>query len=247
MDVSIIVTAYNYERYIESCIASCLNQDDHELQYEIFVIDDGSTDDTRLILSSKYLNSTGSIKYVRIPNSGIERACNIGFYLASGEYIVRVDADDQLLPNFLASAQKIIRERTFDIVYFNYEIIDALGTMIGAMELPEFSIKEIESRGDFLASGTLLRAKSVRDVGLYDDRFVNSGLENYDLILRMLNNNCVGVREAKPAFRYRRHSQNMSSTKRKEIIQNGFSLAERLGLSTFSTNAYHPYGLVVDS
>ena len=51
MDLSIVVTTFNYERYLEECLASCICQDACGLEYEIIVIDDGSTDGTNKILS----------------------------------------------------------------------------------------------------------------------------------------------------------------------------------------------------
>ena len=52
MDISIVITTFNYERYLEECLASCIDQDFCDLEYEIIVVDDGSTDDTNKILLS---------------------------------------------------------------------------------------------------------------------------------------------------------------------------------------------------
>ena len=54
MDLSIVVTAYNYERYIAECLSSCLEQKNHKLNYEVIVIDDGSTDATSEIVKNSY-------------------------------------------------------------------------------------------------------------------------------------------------------------------------------------------------
>ena len=51
MDISIIITTYNYARFIDECIISCINQIDCGLEYEILIVDDGSTDHTQKILS----------------------------------------------------------------------------------------------------------------------------------------------------------------------------------------------------
>ena len=98
IDISIIITVYNYGLYIEECINSCLLQCETSLRYEVIVVDDGSTDETSLILG-KLTNKL--LRKFRIENSGIESASNFGFSKARGKYIVRVDADDKLLPNYL--------------------------------------------------------------------------------------------------------------------------------------------------
>ena len=99
MDVSIVVTAYNYARYIDECLDSCLSQQCTTLDYEVIVVDDGSTDDTPALLACR---SDPRLRLLRIDNSGIEMAANQGFAAARGRYIVRVDADDALARDYLA-------------------------------------------------------------------------------------------------------------------------------------------------
>ena len=65
MDVSIVITTYNYSDFIESCINSCLDQIDTKLSYEIIVVDDGSSDSTPEILKSY---SSDSVRVFRIEN-----------------------------------------------------------------------------------------------------------------------------------------------------------------------------------
>lgn len=88
---SIIIPAYNAQDYIENCIKSILEQNFQN--YEIIIIDDGSTDDTLKIIAS-YAQACDNIIFSHKENGGIGTAIPIGIELASGQYIVFVDSDD---------------------------------------------------------------------------------------------------------------------------------------------------------
>ena len=88
-DVSIIITNYNYGKYLPRCLRSCLNQNNHQPQ--VVVIDDCSTDDS-LAKISPFL--TGITFIQNESNVGIAEASNIGLRNSKGQFVVRVDADD---------------------------------------------------------------------------------------------------------------------------------------------------------
>ena len=92
---SVIITAYNYGRYLKRAINSVLSQDFD--RYEIIVVDDGSEDDTRAI-AALYGDR---IRYVHQQHSGPFAAAQTGFRLARGSHVVFVDADDRLQPHAL--------------------------------------------------------------------------------------------------------------------------------------------------
>ena len=216
MDVSIVITTYNYENYIKNCLESCLNQKT-SLDYEIIVINDGSTDNTSKILNS--YKGIERLSLIEIKNSGIEKASNKGFSMAKGKFIVRLDADDLLTTKFLESYSDLIKNEKYDFLYSDYFVIDADGNIVEEMCLPEFSKKEIFSRGDFLATGTLYRRDLLDSLGGYEELIVNSGLENYEYILRLIENGSVGKHLKKKLFKYRRHQKNLSNLQKDRIIK----------------------------
>jgi len=242
MDVSIVITTYNYSDFIENCINSCLKQLNTRLSYEIIVVDDGSTDNTSEILE---LYSSDSVRVFRIENSGIEKASNFGFSKAIGDYFVRVDADDLLLPNYLSSIEGLL-SKEYGFFYPNYQVIDGNDIVLKNVRLPDFDPKEILSRGDFLATGTLIRADVLTQFGPYKCEIVNSGLENYEFIIQLLCNGVRGLHVSEELFSYRRHSKNISEIKRDVIIQNGQLLFDKNNLGPFVTNEFHPYDLKVN-
>lgn len=241
MDVSIVVTAYNYSRYIEECLDSCLGQQGTTLEYEVIVVDDGSTDNTPALLAGR---SDPRLRVLRIENSGIELASNQGFTVARGRYIVRVDADDALAPDYLAHMAPML-EQGFDFYYADYTIIDGDSVAQEVVRLPDFDVAEVMTRGDFLATGTLYPAELLHFHGGYASQTRNSGLENYELIIKMIATGARGVHVATPLFQYRRHRINFSATRIDSIIAYGCALFERNGLGAFRTNQYHPYKLVL--
>ena len=164
MKISFIIACYNYEKYVGECISSCLGQVGANSNLEVIVIDDGSVDSSIGVISGF---SDDRLKLTKIENSGVEKACNIAFSEASGEYIVRVDADDRLAPNYLSHIERYCEHN--DFVYSDYTEIDAQGSSIQHINLPEFSREEIMTRGDFLATGTCIRKTIVESIGIQRD------------------------------------------------------------------------------
>jgi glycosyltransferase involved in cell wall biosynthesis len=242
MKFSIIITSYNYEKYIIECLESCLNQLNFN-DYEVIVIDDGSVDDTKLLLS-RYLDKKLTIYYLE--NSGIEKASNFGIQQSKGEFIIRVDADDKLDKSFLYEMNKYITTSNFDFYYSNYLIINSSSKIIEEIILPEFDTKEILSRGDFLATGTVYKREILFKMNLYETSVKNSGLENFELIIKLIRNNFKGKLVSKFLFYYRRHQTNMSETKKNKIIDFGNELFYKFNLGFYKTNENHPYKLKID-
>ena len=95
--ISVVVPIYNSERYLSECIESIVRQTYPNL--ELLLINDGSTDSSDLICQ-KFLKVDRRIKYIKIKNSGISNARNLGLLNANGNYVAFVDADDILAKNY---------------------------------------------------------------------------------------------------------------------------------------------------
>lgn len=239
---SIIITSYNYESYIVECLKSCLNQLNFT-NYEIIIVDDGSQDGTKKLLS-QFLDDKLSVYYLE--NSGIEKASNYGILKSKGEFIVRVDADDKLKDTFLFEMDEIISQSFHDFYYPNYFIIDSESSILEKINLPQFDKNEIFSRGDFLATGTVYRKDVLFEVGNYEEKVKNSGLENYELIIKLILSNYNGKLVSNQLFFYRRHQTNMSELRKKGIVEFGNKLFKRFKLGRYKTNSNHPYKLIIN-
>lgn len=117
--VSIIIPAYNAEKYIEGCLDSIKDQLDEE--DEVLIIDDGSTDNTAKICEH-YLNN--QIHYIYQENSGVSAARNSGLNCAKGDWIFFVDADDYLFSGSLSKAKNAISSETELIVLGSTSSVD---------------------------------------------------------------------------------------------------------------------------
>jgi len=100
--VSVVVTCYNYASYLKNCLDSVARQ---SLPVELIVVDDGSTDATPEILSEY----GSAITVIRQENQGVAAARNHGIAAANGEYIICLDADDSLHPEYAATLQRAMQ------------------------------------------------------------------------------------------------------------------------------------------
>ena len=116
---SILVPVYNVEKYLEQCVDSLLNQT-YQGEYEIVLVDDGSTDSSGLICE-RYVNDyPDRIKVIHKKNEGLVSARQVGIENASGEYSLFVDSDDFVELNLLESINNALEHNPkTDIVVFN--------------------------------------------------------------------------------------------------------------------------------
>ena len=118
LKLSIVIPAYNVEKYIANCIESCLRQDIPQNEYELVVINDGSSDGTMQIAQA-YAAKYGNLRIVEQENAGLSVARNAGTAQARGEYIWFVDSDDTIKANVLGFLTKTAIDDHLDILCFD--------------------------------------------------------------------------------------------------------------------------------
>ena len=111
--VSVIIPAYNTEKYIERCLKSIIDQEYKKL--EIIVINDGSTDRTLSICKEIALGDE-RIQIIDIDNSGVSKARNEGLRLAKGKYVCFIDADDYIEKDYIKKYLNVMNQTQADIV-----------------------------------------------------------------------------------------------------------------------------------
>jgi glycosyltransferase involved in cell wall biosynthesis len=230
--VSIIITNYNYGKYLSKAIESVLSQDFPRKDYEVIVVDDGSTDKETPAALAKYRKD---ILLIQRENRGLSVSCNEGISASSGDYIVRLDADDEFLTDYLKETVAVLdKEKGTDFVYSDY--LEKKEGSERIVRLPDFSPEEIRKRGDFLAIGTMYRREVFARIGMFDENLAI--LEHYDLVLRAIAKGLVGRRIHKPLFIYTKKSGSMS-TNIKKMFAVGKTLGEKYGFA-YQKNEYMP-------
>ncbi len=123
--VSIVVTCYNYARYLSACLESIAKQTYRD--FEVILVDDGSTDDTEAV-ARKWLDDPRlKIRYVKQVNAGQASAKNHGIRLAAGEFIAFLDADDTWVDSKLEKQLPLFDGDGMGVVYSRGDQMDAEG------------------------------------------------------------------------------------------------------------------------
>ena len=120
MKLSIIVPVYNVADYLAKCLDSLLAQDLPQNEYEIIVVNDGSTDNS-VDIAQQYADKYANITLINQANQGLSGARNTGIKQAKGDYIQFVDSDDYLEDNVLGGLMKQVENDDLDVLRFKYQ------------------------------------------------------------------------------------------------------------------------------
>ena len=124
--ISVYITNHNYGKYLKQSIESVLNQSFK--YFELIIIDDGSTDNSKKILEKYEKNP--KIKVIYQKNKGLTISNNIAIKLAQGEYIIRLDADDYFHKNALKNLLTGFNNPEIGMVFGDWYDIDEHGDII---------------------------------------------------------------------------------------------------------------------
>lgn len=205
--VSVIVPAYNGDRYIAEAIEGVLNQTHSE--YEIIVVDDGSTDNTR-----KVVQQYGDrVNYLSQSNQGVAASRNLGLAAARGEYIAFLDQDDVFLPHKLASQVALFdRDAALGIVNSGWQIVDERGTVKAAVQpwqqIPHLSSANLIIWKPVFLGAMLFRRSWLERSGGFDTTL--SQTPDVDLVMRLAMLGCPAAWVEQTTVKYRQHDANAS-------------------------------------
>lgn len=195
--ISVIITAYNYGRFLDDCIQSVLSQ---SLQpNEIIVVDDESTDNTKEIVA-KY-----PVKYLWQKNKGLSGARNTGIREATSDYIMCLDADDMLRPDAIKEHMAIAGPDTIaqcGLMYFGEQV---------ATFRPQGATYESLLRTNTVYCNSVFPKKAWEEAGGYDESdTMRLGLEDWDFWIRLAKRGYKVKTSDYIALLYRRHGNTMT-------------------------------------
>ena len=204
MLVSVVMSVYNSDKYLDDAINSILNQSYKE--FEFLIIDDGSSDNSEAIIKKYAANDRRIVLIKNEKNLGLASSLNKGIHLAKGKYIARQDADDLSAPDRLEKQVEFaLRNSDIDVIGSNCFIIDISGSVVYQNKTyskrRDFNSNLLNCKAIFPHGSVLLKKNKVLEVGLYDPRFYYS--QDGELWLRMISNKArIHIME-QPLYYYR--------------------------------------------
>lgn len=220
-DVSVIVPVYNCEEYIGTTLDSIINQDFKN--FEVIVIDDGSTDRSLEIINEKLSKSLISHQIIHQENSGVSSARNAGISKATGKYLVFIDGDDYVTGNHLSELYN--GKSDFSLVQFIKKDGDRLSTPYHFsrefMSCEDFIKKELNMEMPFTFCQLMYKTSIIKDNGIKFNPDLVYG-EDIDFALRALIYGDEVTISNEATYYYLQHPQsaiNTSEFRRFEVIE----------------------------
>ncbi|HEY3695290.1 glycosyltransferase family 2 protein [Phenylobacterium sp.] len=210
--VSVVIPVHNCERYVAEAVRSVLRQT--RTDFELIVVDDGSTDGTAEIVSSF---ADPRIRLIRTPRGGISSAINAGISASRADLIARLDGDDAMEPERLQRQVDFLEARPWlggGASY--YWVMDEKGTLRGSEEPPLVTVADLElqlsHRGRLIYPHptVMMRRHVLARVGGYDSRY--DKCEDVELFMRMYEAGWPMLVQPERLTRFRVHASSTTAS-----------------------------------
>ena len=179
--ITVIVTCYNHEKYIEQCLRSVFNQTYQNI--ELIVLDDGSTDGSKQIILKTLKDSPFEVRFESHKNMGVVKTRNKGIELINGKYFLFVDSDDYLPDDYVEELYSCAINQQADIVYcdlFDFEKNEIY------LKARNFEINSFLT-ANYISNCSLVRKDILGEIR-YDEHLSGKKLEDYDFFLNLVIN-----------------------------------------------------------
>lgn len=222
MDISILIPVYNGEKYLKTCIDSCLHQA-FRGSYEVVVVNDGSTDSTSEILHS-YTDT--KLRVFDCKHSGIVDSLNFGIDQCRGKYIARMDSDDIMIAYRL--------QKQFDFFEKHPEYTIVCGKVVKLYDNGRIGTSQYKV-GEILLEDMLQRCciyhptVMFRNDGSIRYTHKNEWAEDYSLWLDLLSRGKRIYKMNMPVISYRYHNNQVTQVLRKDSVYQSYNLKLEYG------------------
>lgn len=189
IDISILVTCYNYSQYIQLALNSIIQSQLNDLNIEIIVVNDASTDKSQEVLES-YLDLTPHPLLIvkTCWNVGLTKARNIALQYARGQYVFILDADNIIEPSALSLLHNRAELTQSEAVFGTIQRVLADGTEHSTISHEPFNANKLTG-GNYIDAMALIRTDTLINLGGYDLELLKiiGGWEDYDIWLNFAN------------------------------------------------------------
>ena len=203
--VTVYITNYNYGKYIRKAIESVLTQTTKD--YELIIIDDGSSDNSKSIIEEYASIKNVSIIYQQ--NKGLNKTNNVALKASQGKYIMRLDADDFLEATALEDmCLELENDKELGLIFPNYYLVDEDDNILSEMKRHDFEndVKIFDKPAH--GACTMIRSEFLKAVGAYDENYTCQ--DGYELWVKFVCQFKV-TNINKTLFSYRRHNTNLTN------------------------------------
>lgn len=176
---SVVIPTYNRAHLISDTIKSVLNQTYQN--FEVIVVDDGSTDNTEEIVKSI---ESDKLFYYKRENSERGASRNYGLKVSNGDYINYFDSDDFMMTNHLQVAYDAISKYNYELFHLGYNIIDDKGHLLKEFRYTS-EVNDKLIAGNLLSINPMFLKRSIALENMFSENRAISGLEDWELWLRI--------------------------------------------------------------
>lgn len=222
--VSVVIPSYNRGKYLRQTIESVLNQTHRNV--ELFVVDDGSTDDS-LAITRSYGEKLTLLQHPNGENRGQSASINLGIAAARGEFIAVLDSDDYWMLDKLEKQVLFLNEDAdVGVVYGNALMVDENGNKL----YQRYADDHVESGGPeallldcylSIPGNSLVRHQIYDEVGEFDESL--RAAQDHDMAIRLAEATRFGY-IGDLMFSYRRHAESISAGSTLKRWRNGFKI-----------------------
>lgn len=237
--VTVYIPCRNYGRYLPQAIESVIGQ--IFPAWELFLIDEASTDDSLEIMERFRAAHPDRIEVIRHNEPlGLQRTANEVLARASGEFFVRLDADDWFDEGAMQlMVARLDRDPELGLVYGNYFLTDADGHLLGLERRPALDVEDASGSRPPHGACTMVRTRVIKALGGYSENIdAQDGWELWFRIARHVGAASIST----PLFYYRQHGQSLSRDNAR-LLRARASIFDRL--ASQQAGGYEPCVLAV--